>query len=210
MLETDMSASREFGVPGIGFTPGDHVCALFYTDLQRDQILLPYIQAGLVAGDKCVCVVDSVPTADVLTGLRPGVDVDGCVASHQLDVRAPLEAYVRAGEFTTENVMDYWTASVTSALGPDHYPFFRALGEMPSEWQEGPERISFFQFESELNQFPPGPHFILCLYNVAHFGGSVVMNVLKTHPKVLLGGQVFENPYYLSPDRYLAETHGVP
>jgi hypothetical protein len=35
------------------------------------------------------------------------------------------------------------------------------------------------------------------------------MNVLKTHPKVLLGGQVFENPYYLSPDRYLAESRGA-
>jgi hypothetical protein len=201
-----MSAPRDFGVPGIGFTPGDHVCALYYTDLQRDQILLPYIRAGLLAGDKCVCVVDSEPSADVLTGLGTDVNLDACVASRQLDVRPPLEAYVRAGEFTPESVMDYWTTAVSSALGPDHFPFFRALGEMPYEWRDGPEQVSFFLFESELNRFPPGPHFILCLYNVARFGGSVVMNVLKTHPKVLLGGQVFENPYCLPPDRYLANA----
>jgi hypothetical protein len=137
MLDTLMKDSREFGVAGVGFTPGDHVCALFYTDLQRDRILLPYLQAGLVAGDKCVCVVHSEPPGDVLTGLRAGADVDGCVASHQLDVRGPLEAYVRVGEFTPESVMDLWTASISSAMGGDQFPFFRALGELSSDGGRG-------------------------------------------------------------------------
>jgi hypothetical protein len=30
------------------------------------------------------------------------------------------------------------------------------------------------------------------------------MNVLKTHPKALLGGMVIDNPYYLEPDEFLA------
>jgi hypothetical protein len=32
------------------------------------------------------------------------------------------------------------------------------------------------------------------------------LDVLKTHPKVLLGGHVVENPYYLSPERNLADS----
>jgi hypothetical protein len=28
--------------------------------------------------------------------------------------------------------------------------------------------------------------------------------MLKTHPKVLLGGTVFDNPYYIEPDQFLA------
>jgi hypothetical protein len=30
------------------------------------------------------------------------------------------------------------------------------------------------------------------------------MDILKTHPKVLMGGTVLENLYYLEPDEFLA------
>jgi hypothetical protein len=42
----------------------------------------------------------------------------------------------------------------------------------------------------------------VCLYDLREFGGGLLMELLKTHPKVLLGGLVFENPHYLSPDEY--------
>ena len=31
-------------------------------------------------------------------------------------------------------------------------------------------------------------------------------NLLMTHPRMLVGGMVIENPYYLSPDEFLART----
>jgi hypothetical protein len=45
---------------------------------------------------------------------------------------------------------------------------------------------------------------ILCLYELDQFSGEVLVDVLKTHPKVLLGGMVLDNPYYLEPDEFLA------
>jgi hypothetical protein len=45
---------------------------------------------------------------------------------------------------------------------------------------------------------------ILCLYDIDRFGGGIVVDMLKTHPRVLLGGAVLENPFYLSPDEFLA------
>jgi len=32
----------------------------------------------------------------------------------------------------------------------------------------------------------------------------MVLDVLKTHPKAMLGGMVINNPYYLEPDDFLA------
>jgi hypothetical protein len=37
-----------------------------------------------------------------------------------------------------------------------------------------------------------------------------VMDVLKTHPKMLLGGSVVENPNYLTPDEFLAQQDRLP
>jgi hypothetical protein len=44
----------------------------------------------------------------------------------------------------------------------------------------------------------------LCLYELDRFGGDVLVDVLKTHPKVLFGGMILDNPYYLAPDEFLA------
>ena len=45
---------------------------------------------------------------------------------------------------------------------------------------------------------------ILCLYDLDRFDGDVLVDILKTHPKVLVGGMVLDNPYYLEPAEFLA------
>jgi len=63
----------------------------------------------------------------------------------------------------------------------------------------------FIDYESQLNDFAPRyPQVILCLYDLAHFGGGMIVDVLKTHKKLLLGGLVLENPHYLTPDEFRA------
>jgi hypothetical protein len=60
-------------------------------------------------------------------------------------------------------------------------------------------------YESELNRFLPRyPQVILCLYDLERFSGEIIIDLLKTHPKVLLGSMVVENPHYLEPDEFLA------
>jgi hypothetical protein len=44
---------------------------------------------------------------------------------------------------------------------------------------------------------------VLCLYDLDRFSGEVVVNVVKTHPQVLVQGILVENPYYIGPDEFL-------
>jgi hypothetical protein len=48
------------------------------------------------------------------------------------------------------------------------------------------------------------PQVNLCLYDLTRCSGELIMDVLKTHPKVLLGGMIIDNPYYLEPDEFAA------
>ena len=58
-------------------------------------------------------------------------------------------------------------------------------------------------YESELNRVTAGsPVVVLCLYDLDQFGGEVVVNVVKTHPQVLITGILVENPYYVAPDEF--------
>ena len=58
---------------------------------------------------------------------------------------------------------------------------------------------------SELNRLAgQGPQSILCVYNLSNASGSFVLDILKVHPRVFLGGLEMPNPYYLTPDEFLA------
>jgi hypothetical protein len=60
-------------------------------------------------------------------------------------------------------------------------------------------------YEAKINRFAPMyPQILLCLYDLERFTGDVIVDVLKTHPKVLIGNMVIENPFYVAPDEFLA------
>jgi len=192
------------GIPGVTVGPGDHICALYRREKERDEIVIPFLQAGLRDGEKCICVIDSTPRPRVLASFGQGFDVDACIASRQLDLLSAGESYLRSGAFSTDGMLDFWHDSFGAVLSGGRFGFIRATGEMPWALRDLPEREDFFRYEAALNRVAPRyPTVILCLYDLNHFGGGIVMDLLKTHPKLLIGGQVVENPYYLTPDEFL-------
>jgi hypothetical protein len=200
-----MSDLLPLGVAGVQVSPGDHICAFYVGVEERDQILLPYLREGLRAGDKVICVVDASEPAEVLASIGPDIDVAGCIASQQFELRPSSHAYLPEGLFSTGDMIEFWNASVGAALGEGGYTFARAVGEMTWALRDAPGVDELVGYESELNRFMPKyPQLILCLYDLKRFGGGIVVDMLKTHPKLLLGGMLLDNPYYLSPDEFLA------
>ena len=39
---------------------------------------------------------------------------------------------------------------------------------------------------------------MICTYDLRKFGASVVMDALRTHPVVIIGGLLQENPFFVS------------
>jgi hypothetical protein len=81
----------------------------------------------------------------------------------------------------------------------------RNIGDM--SWAHRDEGVvsDLMGYESELNRIMSNfPQVNLCLYDLTRCSGDLIMDVLKTHPKALLGGMVIDNPYYLDPDEFLA------
>jgi hypothetical protein len=46
---------------------------------------------------------------------------------------------------------------------------------------------------------------VICTYDLTKFGASVVMDALRTHPAVIIGGLLQENPFFVPPDQLLLE-----
>jgi hypothetical protein len=199
-----MPSSVALGVPGVQIAPGDHICAFYPSLADRDEILIPYLREGLRAGDKCVCVVDASDPEAVLASLGADIDLAPYLGRRQLEVQRSDETYLQGGAFSTDAMLDFWNQSVGGAVAGG-FSFARAVGEMTWALRQMPGVEELVGYESRLNRFLPRyPQVILCLYELDQFSGEVLVDVLKTHPKVLLGGMVLDNPYYLEPDEFLA------
>jgi hypothetical protein len=42
---------------------------------------------------------------------------------------------------------------------------------------------------------------VICTYDLTKFGASVVMDGLRTHPLVIIGGLLQQNPFFVPPDQ---------
>jgi hypothetical protein len=199
------TATIEMGLPGITIKSGDHICAFYRGSAQRDELLVPYLREGLLAGDKCICVMDDPDTDRVVADLAVQVDVDLSLSSGQFDLLRSDATYLSAGYFETDEMLAFWESGVGGAVNGGGFDFVRAVGEMTWALRDLPGVAQLVAYEGKLNAFLPRyPQVILCLYDLEQFSdGQVLINLLRTHPKVLLGGQVLENPWYVEPDEYL-------
>ena len=199
-----MSEPVALGILGLEVPSGTHLCTFYRGPPGQDEILLPFLAEGIRARDRCLCITDSVAPADVLSKLARQVDVGSSVDTGQLELATSDDAYLRSGRFSTEEMLDYWGAAAATQ-GAAGFSLTRAAGEMPSVLNQPAGRQEFFRYEARLNEVIPNyPGVILCLYDLERFGAEVLMDALRTHPRVIVDGMVHHNPYYIEPGKFLA------
>jgi MEDS: MEthanogen/methylotroph, DcmR Sensory domain len=197
---------------GLGFgdietSIGAHICAFYRGQQDRDDLLIPYLEEGIRNGEKCICLVDTARPEEIWDSLHcDHAALEG--PARQVEVLRSTETYLRAGgRFDTDLMIDWLTENVTAALSGEGFPLVRAAGEM--SWALGgfPGTGELFYYESQLNKYTARiPRQVLfCMYDLDRVTGSMVIDAMKTHPRVLVGGLLFENPYYVDPDQFARE-----
>jgi hypothetical protein len=82
----------------------------------------------------------------------------------------------------------------------------RLLAHMEWSLLDRPGAEDLLEYETRLNYLiPKYEDPVICTYDLSKFGASVVMDALRTHPVVLIGGLLQENPFFVSPDDFLLE-----
>ena len=49
-----------------------------------------------------------------------------------------------------------------------------------------------------------------CAYDLAKFDSTTIVNVIRTHPLIMIDGAIHENPHYVPPDKFLRELRQTP
>jgi DcmR-like sensory protein len=191
------------GFGGLEAPGGAHLCAFVKGRAGRDEVILPYLEAGFRNGEKCVAIVDSV-SPDVVWGSLNLPDKTEIRESGQIEVNAADATYIRDGRFSYERMLEFWTGHAECQEG---FPRMRGCGELHWVLEGLPGTEAFFYYESQVNHMSSAfPNILLlCLYDLDMVSGSAVIDALKTHPQVVVCGRLFQNPYYIDADELAKE-----
>ena len=205
-----MPDAVDLGFGGLEAWPGTHICGIYAGERQHDEIVLPFLEAGLRAGDKCMCIVDSIEPTEILTKLDPDLDPRQRADVSQLVVMRASHVFSRSGTFSANETIGLWKVAVSEAMYDSRFEMVRAV----NTWSQHDVVVhpeEHLLLESELNRIMPlYRQVMLCLYDLEQFGGSLIFDLLRTHQTLLLGGLLLENPYYQTADEVMAETAASP
>lgn len=183
-----------------------HICAFFHSSDEEYRVILPFIKDGFGCGHKALHVVDPLLRQDHLQRLTAaGIDVAGAEQSGQFELRNWADAYLRDGRFDQHRMIAL-LREVLDASKQQGYPLTRMVAHMEWALEERPQVEDLVEYETRVNyMWPRHRDAVICVYDLAKFGGHIVMDIIRTHPMVLIGGIIQENPFFQPPDEFLRE-----
>lgn len=183
-----------------------HVCAFFHSKEEEYRVLMPFIKEGFERGDRAFHVVDPGHRGRHLLRLeQEGIDVGAAEATGQLEVRRWQDAYIKDDHFDQFRMIE----TIKEALDPAKKRpgvVTRLVANMEWALEDLPGVDDIVEYETRLNHVLPAYHDpVVCTYDLSRFGAEVVMDIMRTHPMVIIGGVLQENPFYVPPDEMLRE-----
>jgi hypothetical protein len=182
-----------------------HICAFFHSREEQDRVLMPFFKDAYERGEKIFHVVDARRRDEHLAACCDcGIDVEAAQESGQLEVRHWEDAYLKDGYFDGDRMIGV-LEDVLHA-NRERYGLTRLMGNMEWALEALPGVTDIVEYEAKINYISQNyPDPIVCVYDLNKHSGSVVMDILRTHPMVIVGGVLQENPLYVEPDVLLEE-----
>lgn len=189
----------DLGVAGITVSSGDHVGHYYQSWGEAEAIVAGFLSTGLRANEKCVYICPADRSGSVLDALSAqGIDVEGALRSGGL--------IVEEGRPTPDGMKALLLQALEEV--PSRYPLLRWAGEMSWSVDQLSDSESLMEWETMCNVIDAPRAVFLCQYDIRRFSGAVIIDALKSHPLSIVGETIHQNPYYLEPERFLAELHG--
>jgi hypothetical protein len=202
-----MNAYPSIALAGSTLTGPRHVCAFFRDREEMFRVVLPFVAEGLEQREKAIHIV-SANNIDLHLGhlAAGGGDVDAVLASGQLQIVEWNESYFHGREFDEAAALRAIDRLLTDAH-EQGYPRARLMGDMDWVLENRLGTEKWASFEAQLNDLMihHPEDVVLCAYDLSRFGGSAVLDVMRTHPAAIVGGLLQHNPFYTDPKEMLRE-----
>jgi hypothetical protein len=184
-----------------------HICAFFHSAEEEYRVVLPFIKDGFECGHKAFHVVDPELRDEHRQRLASaGIDVLAAEQSGQFDLRNWTDVYLRDGRFDQDRMLALIQEEVLEGEKRNGFALTRMVAHVEWALEKQPGVDDLVEYEARVNYiWPRHKDAVICVYDLTKFGGDIVMDILRTHPMVLIGGLIQENPFFVPPDEFLRE-----
>lgn len=182
-----------------------HICAFFNSAEEEYRVLMPFIREGIELGEKAFHVVSPGGRARHLQRMvAGGVDVVGAQYRGQFELYDWEEMYLPDGRFDQYRMLAAWDGVIDRAVS-EGFERTRVVAHM--EWgldkSDGAEDL--LEYEARFNLRTRDRDPVICTYDLNLYGAAFIVDVMRTHPVMLAGGILQENPFYVQPEEFIRE-----
>ncbi|MDT7717004.1 MAG: hypothetical protein QOH09_2996 [Pseudonocardiales bacterium] len=179
-----------------------NTCALYTSTRQRNDVLVPFLLEGLCRGEKCLVWLTDSETDDVMARLGCPDTVKDWLVSGQLEVHSPADPTLFSNAFWIDDMVALWEDVVSAAVTIGGFDFARIIAEANWHLPQPRGHGSLIRYEAMLNSISARyPITTLSLYDVSTPHGGLIFDLVRTHPRILLGDIPLENFHYVVPEQ---------
>ena len=193
------SSDREQPIRFAGSVLGaqHHVCVFFHSSDEEYRVLLPFIKEGFERGEKAFHIVDPTLREEHLRRVESaGIDVAAAEQSGQFELRNSADAYLREGYFDQDKMLAL-IQEVLEGGRQQRFPLTRLVAHMEWAQEDRPGVDDLVEYETRVNYLlPKYKDPVICVYDLAKFGGDIVVDIMRTHPMIIIGSILQENPFF--------------
>jgi hypothetical protein len=194
-----MGESMALGLGGLTVRAPAHVCVLVRGRQELARAEQGFLRQGLRDGDVCLAVLEDPQGEPALAALAADPAAEG-----RLLLSSSWAEFLDRGQFCPQDMVEHLSDWVAAALATAGCAFARILGELTTTLREVIGQDKLLQYESELNRTVGlHPQIVLCVYELDGFSGASLVEILSTHPWVLIGEALISNPYYVPPEELI-------
>jgi hypothetical protein len=152
-----------------------------------------------VEGEQILNVLDANRLRDHRARLaKGGVAVD----DPRVSIASSEETYLAGGRFEMARMVDFVRDALESAAAEGRK--VRTAGWMDWIPRDAPGVERVMEYEARMNELVPTfDCTFMCVYDLSSLTGETVVDIMATHPYVILKGEIRQNPFYVPPAIYL-------
>jgi hypothetical protein len=184
-----------------------HICAFFNTIDEEHRVLRSFFKDGFDRGEKAIHIVESENREEYLKGFaEAGINVQEVIETGCLEVLPWTDTYVRDHRFDQDAMLATVESLIQSGAAAG-YARTRLVGHhMDWLFIDKPAVNNLLEYEARLNGVLSKYNDpVICNYDLSTFGASVAIDIMRTHPLVIIGGLLRENPFFVPADQFLEE-----
>lgn len=194
---------------GISIGAHRHICAFFNGFDEEHRVLGSFYKDGFDRGEKVTHIVAAEHREEYLQRLADaGTDVQRMTETGQLEVRRWAKMYAQDNQFDQDAMLASAERLIESCAAAG-YARTKLVGHHLDWLFRDPVAVkNLVKYEARLNGLLAKYDVpVVCVYDSSKFGASVALDIMRTHPLVIIGGLLRQNPFYVPPEQFLDELH---